>query len=292
MTMRELLIILTVWAVASAQGASLRDGLVAYWSLNETSGTRYDLFSTNHLTVNGPSDTIAFTGGVIGGGISNQYAGSGVTAIRTNFLVNTNFVMPTNEMTISTWVYRRSATNTVGTSFVTWADPAFENWGINFTLSCRSNQIGAVAYYGQESSHVSVQDLYLFTNTTNKWWHVVFSSSATQGAHRLFVNGVLRKEDIYDPAILTMNNAIALGGSSLGNSVFNGMIDDTAIWNRVLTSNEVSQIYADGTNGISSIANAISVPSAVGLLARQVVPSGYPTNSLTNGLILTRRINQ
>src|SRR5690606_5066683 len=80
-------------------------GLVSWWTLGETSGTRYDSHGTNHLTDN---NTVGSALGKLGG-ISAQFVAANIESLSINdnaslSLNNTNF-------TIATWVKLSSKAN-------------------------------------------------------------------------------------------------------------------------------------------------------------------------------------
>jgi hypothetical protein len=78
----------------------------------------------------------------------------------------------------------------------------------------------------------------------NKWTHVVATYheyNATNATIKLYVNGVLVSSA--DKLILPIKNANIQIGSQLGNRNFIGEIDEARIYNRALSSQEVSQLY-------------------------------------------------
>jgi len=81
----------------------------------------------------------------------------------------------------------------------------------------------------------------------NNWTHVCFTATLGSATGlRLYVNG---KEDPNSPADITSIGAINAGtnpliiGTSAGQGVFNGSIDEVTVWNRSLSDLEISQLY-------------------------------------------------
>lgn len=96
-----------------------------------------------------------------------------------------------------------------------------------------------------------------YTYQLNNWYHFVATSSG--GTIKLYLNAQLVGTYTLSAAN-TANGNIAIGcvpGSSNGD-FFNGLLDDAAIWNRVLTENEISNLY----NAIPCTLNTASQPSS------------------------------
>ena len=73
----------------------------------------------------------------------------------------------------------------------------------------------------------------------NTWYHVVFIKNGT--TYALYLNGVLDgTTTVGASANYTQNAAIRFGSIGGGNEVFKGSLDDYGIWNRALTSTEIS----------------------------------------------------
>ena len=84
-----------VGAVSVATANTLTNGLWAYWNMDETSGTRYDTWSTYHLTEAG---SVYSSNGIINGG---AYFNNNVA----NYLIGpTNGIFDLNGFSLSYWV--------------------------------------------------------------------------------------------------------------------------------------------------------------------------------------------
>ncbi|MFA6064471.1 MAG: LamG domain-containing protein [archaeon] len=87
--------------------------------------------------------------------------------------------------------------------------------------------------------------------TTGKWVHVVgvYDGSLTGDTNRikLYANGVLQTLSMYGGAIpssITSNSTLKIGNVQSFSRYWAGSIDEVAIWNRALNSNEVSDLYS------------------------------------------------
>jgi hypothetical protein len=87
---------------------------------------------------------------------------------------------------------------------------------------------------------------FTFTSTS-QWYQVVMLRSS--GVMSFYVNAVLTPSSI--TATPLVPTAFRIGSDS-GIRFFNGAIDDVRIYNRALSSNEVAQLYALGSDGFCS----------------------------------------
>lgn len=82
--------------------------------------------------------------------------------------------------------------------------------------------------------------------TTSTWYHFVATRSTTEGM-KLYINGSESDTNAYTGAIASSaltNNAFGeLGNNSL---FFHGLTDEVGIWSRVLTTDEVTELYNGG----------------------------------------------
>ena len=84
----------------------------------------------------------------------------------------------------------------------------------------------------------------------------------------MYVDGELVGSDTSGYVLQNRNNAMQIGGNpDAGNRGWNGNIDDVAVWDRVLTADEVSSIYNGGDGAsIGSLTSGVPEPSSIALL--------------------------
>jgi hypothetical protein len=76
----------------------------------------------------------------------------------------------------------------------------------------------------------------------NKWYHIVTMEDINKMT-RVYVNGVL-EADIVRDSFNTNTYPVKIGAGGASIDYFNGTIDEVKIWNRALTSQEVTDLYA------------------------------------------------
>ena len=209
---------------------------VAYWKLNETSGTSAaDSAGSNTGTVSGATWT---TSGKSGGALSfngvNQYMMLPATS---QFDVQAH--------TIEAWV---RSSNFVQNGFI------FEkttNGAVNTQYSCFFSS-GNLLYYRTINTTGGMDDLTLnissyFTN--NQWNHV---ACVYTGANKyIYVNGVQAATKAYSQAIATNPAGTSIiGAYGSGTSYFfNGTMDEVKLYNRALSAAEIASQYNNATSG-------------------------------------------
>jgi hypothetical protein len=81
------------------------------------------------------------------------------------------------------------------------------------------------------------------------WYHVVYVCNATAGTVEVYKNGLSLGTQSYTG--VNIGGTVALGSRfDFTTSRFNGLIDEVAIWERVLHANEVLQLYRRGANRV------------------------------------------
>ncbi len=138
-----------------------------------------------------------------------------------------NYPSPPSGLTIMTLVGREACGQQSDGSLVLYSDPSVS----------RTNEL--IYFYGANGY------LSYLTPPTNTWcqWAVTIASN---GAETLYLNGTnFPASGPAAPAGVAEDFRIgASGGSGCGyESVWNGLIDDVRIYNRVLSSNEVQELY-------------------------------------------------
>ncbi len=83
-------------------------------------------------------------------------------------------------------------------------------------------------------------------------WHHIVATTGNGGVTQLYVNGLLEATSTGVPTIAASdgnNNVLCIGCNPDNGREFNGFIDDIAMWDRVITADEVSSIHDNGRLG-------------------------------------------
>ena len=121
---------------------------------------------------------------------------------------------------------------------------------------------------------------------TNTWYMVTFTHDSNLHAWKLYVNGNLENNITMPsgigPGALTRSCPYAIGNRPLNNfgHPFSGRLDEIGFWNRVLSEEEISQLYNAG----EGLPIDVPIPSVEGSLILQVPSLLEPTQPIAIGV--------
>jgi hypothetical protein len=218
---------------------SLRQSMVAYWSLNETassgdvtakdgSGKGYDLTSNN---------SVLSATGKVGNGRAFVSANSEWLSVNSN----ADLTFPRNQdWTIAIWVY-----------------PTGEGEGMFMAKDISGNREFEFKKTGTEQIYFSFTNLGGATLasgnnvlTLNTWHHLVVKQESNSTAVWRNAALALGPQD-FGSNWTTATTPLNIGRRAFSGAFayFDGTIDEVAIWRRALSSAEISELYNSG-NGI------------------------------------------
>jgi hypothetical protein len=209
--------------------SELSVGLVSYYKLDETSGTTvYDSHGSNDGTNNGATINVA-------GKIDKAYSFDG-----TNDYVNSgnSTDLNPNELTVSCWVKVNSFKDGYFVSKDGRTDKILNNWRIGTWAS--GNAFLFERYTNADNFMTNVTGY-----STGVWYHLVGVSVNNQNL--LYVNGVLKGVVSTSGGYSTATPDMYIG-ARMGGGYANAIIDEVRIWNRALSSTEVSELYNSGSD--------------------------------------------
>jgi hypothetical protein len=244
--------------------AALTDGLVSYWPMDGTNGpTTPDVCSTNILSTVGPL-------AVISSPRNNALVFNGSSTYLTNLhsFDRTATGMPiytAGSYTIMMWVkganqtakylYTEGNTTTTGPIVILQTGNA----------AASNNKLDIILRNDQGTIFVN----HLVSQTVvfdNNWHHIAWADNF--GSVKLYVDGVLDGANFnYNPGGTMTVNSSAVGTlvrtTVATANIFNGQMDDLAIWERALSQTEVNQVRTNGipTPIVPTGPQLISVPA-------------------------------
>ncbi len=229
------------------------DDLTGYWKFDEGSGsTIIDSTSYNNQGVlqNGALRNVAAAPTSFGNPSALELDG-----VDDHALIGDPTGLPngSTERTVALWV-NRAAPTTQG------------------TLVALGNTDDGTQKFIVQLAVVS-GDTYLFTDGINGannitlsgsqipgagWHHIAFTKDASD-QWQYFLDGVLSKSGSFAVPINTNTNDVEIGSrhDNGNDGFFQGLLDDTRLYNRVLTGTEIQNL-ADGCGNVSSSASSVS----------------------------------
>src|SRR3989338_43253 len=242
--------------------ANITTGLVSHWKMDETTGTTAsDSAGTNTGTlINSPTWTT--------GKLNNALSFDGINDY-TNISNESNFDFErTNSFSASAWI--KIAPTTVENSILgkEFNGPTYTGWA--FYVEPDSVRVFLVNKWDAPSngivknSSIQVDD--------NLWHHVAFTYNGTSLASgiNIYIDGVLSNGTVTrDNLSASMLNNVPLNiGSSVSGSAnyFKGVLDEIRVYNRVLSSSDITELYNyTGSGGSSSqTPSSSSAASSIG----------------------------
>jgi hypothetical protein len=209
--------------------SSLLTGLVSYWKLDETSGTRTDSAGGgNDLTDN---NTVAGSAGKIGNAAD-------FIAANTEFLSrpgasSVNLDGGASDYTYSAWI----KTTTVATQYIFGKSaPADHAFYINSPGILRFE---IASFYKEAIAAAAVND--------GNWHHVVCWNDVTTNICHLAVDNGTVQNSAALAGYVTAVSPFTVGSNNAGTANFDGSVDELGRWSRLLTATERTSLYNGGT---------------------------------------------
>ena len=216
--------------------ANVTNGLVGWWKFDggtsgsisngTTVGFEDSSGSGNNGTAKNSNGTgMAWTTGQISGAVSFDGVDDYVR-IPSGFA---NTIVGNNNHSVSSWF----KANSFGQTVLLGAD--IPEYYLQFN--------GTTGFYVQVGAVYRTYTL-LSSLTTGQWHHVVFVKTGVGDLGNLYIDGVLQTS--YTGSIAsTPSNSVdfLIGRYTSSGYEFNGLIDDVRIYNRALTTNEITTIY-------------------------------------------------
>ncbi len=270
------------------------NGLVGYWSFNEGTGTQTGDASGNNNTgtlTNGPTWVDGKRGKAVNFDGVNDY---------NSVPQNGKFNISTTAFSVSLWVKDDTAYAGVSTSyhrFISWYDGTNN---VQLGLAGASNPASTRQYYffsgtaGDARQYTSISG-----GISLGWHHVMATYNGT--TYTIYVDGVASGGGVgSQPSItpFTGNSTTLYIGQRGDNAGWtNGSIDEVRIYNRALTSTEITNLYTLGAAKVNASQNSNLTNGLVGLWSFNGADisgttaydrSGSGNNgTLTNGPVIT-----
>jgi hypothetical protein len=217
-----------------------RDGLLAYWSFNEGVGSIvYDYSGNNYTSSLAGTSIPTWNPGKIGSGLSfGPLANSSYVSMGTT----TAFNVPS--LTYCGW-YNIGDLSTIA-STIDCNNQANFGWALNVNQdgSNGTHVNGKVAGYFYSAGQFKPTYSNAAALSIGTWTHLLVTYAAGGNA-QMYINGSTTGTTAVNlPSGITYSSNVFTLGRDLNTlNQYSGSLDEVMVYNRVLTSDEISQIY-------------------------------------------------
>lgn len=221
----------------------LMSGLIAYWRLNEATGTREDFTGGYHLSEVG---SVSYAAG--------KYGAAASFADSSNYLTNTRMKVGRtgNGMTLALWIYRRAAP---ASSYVC---PFSSAQSVNPAFQIRFNSSGRPDVYVRDGAGTLITVAPTAGDSMcDDAWHmlIVTYNESSDGLLHVYsptagydeVSSTAGTSTIKDDNGGVMVGRGGAGPYAWGETGYTALVDAVAVWDRALSSDERDDLYAWNT---------------------------------------------
>jgi len=246
---------------------SLLSGLIGWWDLDESSGTRIAAYGGSRLNLT-QNNGVGSTTGIIGSAATFSSASSQYLNV-----ADTSVLNPTTAASWSVWFKETSLpTLPSQTSLLNkWLYSTQGSWNITTSNASNSDmQVGIASSLGD--AYVNYGVTTGAGITAGSWYHLVaiFDGSQSTNATRLkvYINNVQLTMSFTGTIPSSLQSASAdfeIGRLSGIGTYWNGAVDLVGFWNRALTPTEISLLYNSGAGRNYPFGGSWTVTSPAGL---------------------------
>jgi len=226
---------ITALIVLPTVSADCPSGMISYWKLDDGSGTiASDFYGPNDGTlVNDP----VWATGKVNGALSFDGANDYVEVADHASLDITGAV------TVETWIHWNGYGSVSNQIIVSKKDSWYSSGGYILQTGGSS----ASGLYFSWGNGIDV-DNYMHTSmcSANEWHHVV--GTYDSGTAKIYIDGILEATEAGQNAMAENNDPLQIGRRGTGD-YFSGIIDEVAIYDGALTSDEILGHYYAGLAG-------------------------------------------
>lgn len=224
--------------MSDVKNSSLATGLVSYWELEETSGTRVDSHGSNDLTDN---NTVLSATGIQGTGADFEASNSEYFSRADGSLSG---LKPTTGLTISAWFKLESTPIVYSIVSKNWSDsswnPPYASYHIRID---DTTHITTHLAHGSSTNYYFLQST-VSTMSTGTWYHVVLRYDSD--TLKAYLNGVEVGSMSAPNDLQYSTGSLHIGRDQTG-EYFDGIIDELGIWSRALSAGEIAALYNSGS---------------------------------------------
>jgi hypothetical protein len=216
-------------------GTSLKTGLLGWWTFDGKDMSNGAVVDKSGNGNTGTLQNIATSSFYTSGKIGQAFNFDGVD----DSVKLTSDPIGTGAVTISAWINPESFGGASRGAIIWGNSTRFRITSIGFLIEFTSNGFTTTA----QSASGSLRQL-------SKWYHVVVTRDSSNQA-TFYINGVISGTANQASGIPTGSSVGNIGESVSSANRFDGKIDDVRVYNRVLTTSEITRLYNEGNNKVN-----------------------------------------
>lgn len=203
-------------------------GLIGWWPCNYTYTSSYVLDMSGNSVDLGINGSVSLATGISGYGA--QFDGSSA------YLVSTDDLTVTGDFSVSFWA-KYTTLSGIDTIF-RWGAGTNTN-GI-YLLSGSSSEVQSLVFC-RDAAVETITDVFSLTTSLQ---HIGITYDYSEQEYIVYINGVRITSGILSNQMVPPDGVLYLGAYSAATYLFNGLVDEFRLYDRVLTSQEMSSLYS------------------------------------------------
>lgn len=223
---------------------SLLTGLISYWELNETSGSRVDAHGSNDLTDNA---TVGSATGVQGNAAVFVEANTEYLSRAQASCVDLDGM---TDLSIALWYNPTSFPQNAGGEYY---HNIVEKWYV------ASNRAYLFRYQNEtgtpqlelattnDGTNVDAAAFYTPGFSLATWYHIAFTYDSSAAEVKWYKNGTLQETDSTGGSSIASGTSDFRIGGFTASVATDAKMDEVGIWSKVLTADEISTLYNSGS---------------------------------------------
>lgn len=270
--------------------STLTQNLVSWWKFDESSGNTADSVGTNTLT---NDNSVPFVSGLAGNGADFEDASNHSFSITDAAQTGLDI---TGDISFSFWFKPESAPSN-GTQEIIHSKWELGSgaWDMFYEQQLGVKRV-RFCVFTSAAPTVNINFTFPVDLGTGAFKHIVTTFTQSTKTVEMWVNGV-SLGTVTDASAININNSSApfkIGGGlgTLSTNGLDGIIDDFAVWSKVLLSSEIAALYNGGAGSRYPFINATSVTAETGSFVTSIPTISHfftrirntsrPSSSMTN----------
>jgi len=213
---------------------ALTDNLISYYKLDESSGNAADSVGSNTLT----NTSTSYSAGKINNCAS--FNGSSSKLVSGN-----SAIAAFTSLSFGGWVYINSDNVTIFNQIFEYTGN-YRHYRIYYTpVGGGYGRIYLQEMEGNGSYWAVISSDILSSSIVGSWHHII--GTVTNGSQVIYVDGASSNTGTNTMHPPSNTSLISLGYDSNFGNYYSSKVDEFGVWNRILTSGEVSSLYNGGS---------------------------------------------